>query len=142
MLYLNIAETFSLDEFWSYKESGFYTYNSFVNDSLEKSKEIYFKDDVQYINEYFYNSIGDIKASKKYSIKDSVFTQEFFTGNEVSREEFNYHKISDNCFVLKFVDWNKEPCIKIETMDEVIYIKSKIEENLRLPVDILSMLNH
>ena len=114
----------SLDESFSYDAKGLHTYKLFVNGSLKETKEISFKDDAKLMNEFHYDSEGTVEVSKRYTWKDSILTQEFFTGREVSKVEFKYQQISDNCFILKFVDWNDEPCTKIETMDEVIYVKN------------------
>lgn len=135
----NVSTTFSSNEKFSYEENGAYTHNIFINDLLQNSTKMYFKDGTMCVEESSFDLKGNIAWSKKYIVQENHLVQEFFTGDETTLLDYEYCKIKDDCYILRYIDWDKKPAVKINSFDEVVFLKDKndkIRESLKLNVSV------
>lgn len=131
-----MAQSFNAEEVFSYDGCKIIS-KLFQNGKLCRIKRKFLDDKIPKYEEIIFNINEEQIASKQYILTDSILTQIIKTNTE-SIDEYNYLRIDDSCFLLSYNDWDDSPAIKIETSDEIVYIKNEIVEELKYPTSLFN----
>lgn len=129
-----MAQTFNAEEKFSYSNHCV-TSKLFQNSKLYQTKKKFLGDKTTKYKEIIFNTDEKRNISVQYILKDPVLTQIIKTNSETVNK-YNYSKIDDGCFLLTYNDWDDSRVTKIETSDEIVYIKNEVVENLKYPISL------
>ena len=128
------AQVFYTEEFFTYDDCSI-TSKLYQQNKLCKIKRKFIKDGISKYEEVIFNTKEEQMSSKEYTLQGSELTLIMNTNSETINK-YDFMKIGDKCYLLSYTDWDKSHAIKIETPDEVVYIKNKIVENIKYPIDL------
>ena len=134
-----IAQTFTVEENFSY-EDDCVTAKISQNNKLHKIKRKYNEGKIEKTEEIIFNADEKQISSKQCILNDSILTQIIKTNSE-SVNKYNYTKFTDECYMLTYNDWDNSSVTKVVIQDEIVYIKNKILENLRYPINLFDSFN-
>lgn len=132
----SMAQYYNTEEIFTYGKSCT-TSKLFQNYKLYESKRKYDSGKKKIWEEVIFNSNGKSISSKQYILDGTVLTQIMSTTSK-TENVYDYSKIDDCCYILSYTDWDNTSAVKIEVLDETVYIKNEIIENLKYPIDLFS----